>query len=211
MTTTAGITADEILELCSQPITCIRQIAWKSDTATNAAGKMNVWGGQTPIIAVCFDKNNSCLFVGATDTSLVLRLAHIDDYDAVISLANQIGESDYNDEELVGVFDLDSVVCPVPEWEVLDITKASVITATKNNVVIGICFTVNLGIRIGMFVNPFPGITLSFNDTCDLILRQAEQARQNGLVQFYSKEYPSRETPKQIDTIAWFDWLYHIN
>ncbi|WP_298866053.1 hypothetical protein [uncultured Gimesia sp.] len=212
MTTTFKFAAEQIIELCSNSIDSIRQIAWKSDIDSTAVGKVNVWGGCAPIIEIIFgDENNSCLFVGATDTSLVFRSSHSDDYDAVLSLANQIEEGDYDSDDLIGTFDLDSVVCPVPEWENLGITKALVITTDKDNTVVGLCLWVNLGIRIGLFVAPNPGITLSFNDTCDSILRQAEKAQQDGLVHIVSKEFSNKETPKQIDTIEWFDWLRQKN
>jgi hypothetical protein len=61
-------------------------------------------------------------------------------------------------EELVGTFDLYSVVSPVSGWENLDITKVSVITMTKSEDVVGLCMGVNLGIRLGLIVAPNPGI-----------------------------------------------------
>jgi hypothetical protein len=207
MTTTAALTAEAIIELCSNSIACIRQVAWKNDDSATT-GKINAWGGLAPIIAICFEGgNDSCLFVGATDTGLAFRLTHSEDYDAVLSLANEIEQDDYDNDDLIGVFDLDSVVCPVSEWENLSITKASVITTVKDNTVVGLCLGINLGIRVGMFVAPNPGITLSFNDTCDSILGQAEKAQQDGLVHIVSKDFSNKETPKQIDTIDWFDWL----
>ncbi len=210
MTTTSVLRAEAIIELCSSPIACIRQVAWKNDDSTT--GKMHVWGGQTPIIAICFeDGNDSCLFVGATDTALAFRLSRSDDYDAVLSLANQIDKDDFDNDELIGVFDLDSVVCPVSDWETLNITKASVIKTVEDNTVVGLCLGINLGTRLGLFVAPNPGITLSFNDTCDSILGQAENAQRDGLVHIISKEFSNRETPKQIDTIDWFDWLRRKN
>jgi|GEM_PF-6928980 hypothetical protein len=212
MNTTARLSAKEIIELCSNSIACVRQVAWKSSVNSTATGKKNYWGGRVPIIALCFeDRNNSCLFVGASDTSLSFRLTHPEDYDAVLSLANQLEEYNYDHDELVGVFDLDSVVCPVSEWQNLGITKASVITTDKDNTIIGLCIWINLGIRLGLFVAPRPGITLSFNDTCDSILRQAEKAQQDGLVHIVSMEFRNKETPSQIETIDWFDWLRRKN
>jgi hypothetical protein len=86
-----------------------------------------------------------------------------------------------------------------------------VITTDKDNTIIGLCIWINLGIRLGLFVAPRPGITLSFNDTCDSILRQAEKAQQDGLVHIVSMEFRNKETPSQIETIDWFDWLRRKN
>ncbi|MGY8768942.1 MAG: hypothetical protein ACKVH8_11025 [Pirellulales bacterium] len=48
---------------------------------------------------------------------------------------------------------------------------------------------------------------MSFNDTCDTILAQAEKSQEDGLVHIVTKEYQNKETPGQVDTIDWFDWL----
>lgn len=209
MTATIKITVNELLELCNYPIASIRQIAWKNKFESSTADKQNLWGGQTPVFSICFeDESNSCLFVAATDTSLIFRISHVDDYDCVAELSKQVGEhNDHDSEDLLGAFDLDSVICPVPDWENLSITRASVITTGSDDTIVGLCFFVNLGIRIGMFVAPNPGITLSFNDACDSVLSQADEAQKDGLVRVTTRVFANRKTPKQVDTIDWFDWL----
>lgn len=207
MTTKEKLNASQLADLCQYSIVGIKQVIWNMET-DEAKLKIQGWGGQTPVISVCFDDpSNSCLLVAATDTSLALRLSQANDFEAVISLVNEIDENDYTVDELVGMFDLDSVVSPVPDWDILSITKMSVITTELNQNIVGICISVNLGIRIGLFVAPNPGITLSFNDSCDLILAQAEKAQRDGLIRIDIEEYPNKETPKQISTIDWFDWL----
>ncbi|MCA8992176.1 MAG: hypothetical protein KDA88_09375 [Planctomycetaceae bacterium] len=202
------LNAEQIIDLCSKPINSIRQAVWSSETDSSTSGKIDAWGGCSPVLAIDFgDDRQSSLFVGASDTALFFRLSHRDDYQTVLSLTRQLEENDRGSDDLIGMFDLASVVCPVSEWNHLDVTKVSVVTTNTSATVVGICLWINLGIRIGLFVAPYPGITLSFNDTCDSILRQAAQAQQNGLVHIVSKEFANKETPEQIETIDWYDWL----
>ncbi len=214
MTTTTGVNANELIELCNHPVSCIKQVMWKSNLESTVENKLNFWGGLIPIIAICFeDGRDSCLYVAASDTRLVAHLSHPDDYDVVAGLTKQLKEEDdeYEDDELVGFFDLDSVVSPIPDWNNLEITKASVVTTINAPEIIGFCLWVNLGTRLGVFVAPLPGVTLSFNDACDSILSQAETAQQKGLVQISTKEFSCKETPIQIETIDWFDWLSKVS
>ncbi|MCA9032936.1 MAG: hypothetical protein KDA66_19110 [Planctomycetaceae bacterium] len=202
------LSAEQIIDLFSKPINSIRQAAWRSETDSSASGKIDVWGGCSPVLAIDFgDDQQSCLFMGATDTALLFRLSHCDDYKAVLGLTHQLGGNESNSGGFIGMFDLASVVCPASEWNHLDVTKVSVVTTNTSVTIVGICLWINLGIRIGLFVAPYPGITLSFNETCDSILNQATQAQQDGLVHIVSKEFANKETPKQIETIDWYDWL----
>ncbi|MEK6235784.1 MAG: hypothetical protein N2C14_13835 [Planctomycetales bacterium] len=206
---TPRITTDELLALSNYPISCIKQAAWKSIIASPAANKLNLWGRQTPVIAIGFeDEANSCLFVAASDTSLWFHVSRADDFDAVIDLVQRIDEEERDFDELVGFFDLDSMVCPVPDWDQLVISKASVVTANDDNAVLGICFWVNFGVRIGLFVAPNPGVALSFNDHCDWILAQAEKEEEAGYVRIVTSDFSDTKTTKQLDEIDWFDWLH---
>jgi len=210
VTTTTGVNANEILDLCDHPISCIKQVMWKSNLESTVDNKLNLWGGLIPIITICFeDGRDSCLYVAASDTRLVTHLSGPDDYDVVAGLTKHLKEEDdeFEDDELVGFFDLDSVVSPIPDWNSLEITKATVVTTIDTPAIIGFCLCVNLGTRLGVFVAPLPGVSLSFNDACDSILAQAETAQQKGLLQISTKEFAGKETPPQIETVDWFDWL----
>jgi hypothetical protein len=91
MTTNKIMGASELIELCNYPICSIGQITWKTDFGA----RLNTCGGGTPVISICFeDQTDTCLFVATTDHSLVFRLSHSDDYNAVIELVNQISEFD---------------------------------------------------------------------------------------------------------------------
>ena len=94
---------------------------------------------------------------------------------------------------------------PVPDWPCLQITKADVVATRKSANIIGFVLWVNLGIRIGFFVAPNPRIALSFNDSCDEILRQARAAEGSGTLEIAERVYLGRATPKEIATINWFD------
>ena len=162
------------------------------------------------------DPQNTCLYVGADETSLHFRLSHPEDYKgAVLSLARELECVEYEREDdltndLVGSFDLNCVVVPVQEWEFLEIADVNVVTTRDGESIIGLRLTVSFGIRIGIFAGPYNGLCLSFNDTCDTILRQAVKAEDDGLVAVISRTFPNVQTC-EIDAIDWYDWLRTCN
>jgi len=164
------------------------------------------WGGNNAVLVFQFANGCALLAAVVDDT---IRLSLTDSSEDLHSDIERFA-STFNceeDDEIIGLFDLDTVLSPVPEWQHLCATNATVISKQEDGAVLGICISVNLGIRIGMFVAPHAGATLSFNDSCDEIVRQAVEAEKSSLVKVETKSYTGRETPKQVNTIDWFDWL----
>ena len=208
MATAMSTSAETLLELFGSPILRISQLTTRSDEDENRSIS-RTWGGSSPVFVFELDGNKgSYLYVAASDSYLLMRVAQAVDENTLTQFLNDISEeeADREGDYDLGLFDLDSVVCPVPQWEKLSVTSAHVLTTTDGRV-IGFCVHVNLGVRIGIFVSPYAGATLAFNDSCDEVIRQAKSAEALGVVRVLTRDYTGTETPKQMETIDWFDWL----
>ncbi|MBD3674264.1 MAG: hypothetical protein HUJ26_12135 [Planctomycetaceae bacterium] len=204
----ANINAETLLKLFQSPIERISQVAICSDEEDNASTISRSWGGVNPVFVLEFEnKINRYLLISSSDESLQLRITQSLDRSEIVRFQNYTLDDEINLSNDVGLFDLDSIICPVPDWQHLDVTNLTIITAADGNGILGLCFQVNLGIRIGVFVSPYPGATLSFNDSCDEILQQAMRAETDGHVHLLSLEYPGKETPEHVSSIDWYDWL----
>ena len=198
-----------VLKLFSHPISRVSQVMWKNEMLENDERVECGWPGVMPVFEFHFeDESRHCLLVASSDTKLLLKVvAGEDSSRAAEEFATDLNKSDYLEGKIIGSFDLDSVLCPVPGWESIYPTKCFVVESVTSREVLGICIDCNLGIKIGVFVSPNCGATLSFDNSCDIILNQALSAENKGLVSVRTAEYPGKETPMQLATIDWFDWL----
>lgn len=164
------------------------------------------WGGETPVLLFTVESRNDERSIVVAGRDFDLRFRELDSSDDVITQAERfVAEELAREQKFICTASLDTVVNPVPGWHELKTTSITVIEEDRN--LLGFSLTINLGTRIGVFVTPNPGVTLTYNEQCDIIVGQARQLHEAKKIAVTTRTFIDRETPKQFQDIDWFDWL----
>lgn len=197
-----------IIRLCKLPIIYVRQV-FGCISDVESEGEDIFYGGPRPVYCFYFGEAlDYCLAVSASSYELVFCICSGDDKDAqVIRFANDGVRPVCPEFTYSGMFDLRDVVCPVPEWRFLEVSRVVVIETVVAPRIIGLCFSLAFGTRIGMFVNEFPHLTLTFNHSCEGIIDQARHASNLELVRITEHTLLNGQGKTPLDKVDWYDWL----
>lgn len=206
---------DELLELFNSPILGFSEVMWLDHGRGASNGILEAHGGPDPAYMLQFDGPNATqVLISERDDGYLRFIVSSASDGRDKALDRLVRPNSDSDDELsrpVGLFYLGDLLLPVPEWSKLDVTKAIVVSRNCCDIlhdpILGFVIWVNLGVRLGLLTAPYPGLSVSFNDSCDTILAHAREAEREGIISLSVREYPGRESPGRLEDIKWFEWL----
>jgi hypothetical protein len=164
------------------------------------------WSSEVPVLVFTVEGNNGERSIAIAGRVYDLLWRELDESDdIVLQVERFISEELSRDQTYVAIASLDVAINPVPGWS--DLKPTSVTIVDKDASLLGFCLSLNLGTRLGVFVAPNPGVTLMFNEQCDIVLEQAKAHHEMGRLRVQAQVFDGNETSKQFDEIDWFDWL----
>lgn len=164
------------------------------------------WSSEVPVLLFTVEGNNGERSVAVAGRDYDLRWRELDGSDdIVLQVERFVSEELSRDQTYAAIASLEVAINPVPGWSELKPTSITVVD--KSASLLGFCLSLNLATRLGVFVAPNPGVTLMFNDQCDIVLEQAKTHHETGHLRVQTQTFDGNETPKEFVEIDWFDWL----
>jgi hypothetical protein len=193
-----------LLEFFANPIVRVSQLLTKYELDDDSSSEL--WPGEVPVLVFTVETSNGerSVAIAGRDYDLCWRELS-KNCDAITEVEEFVLEELGRDQTFSNIASLDVALNPIPGWSELKATSATIIEKDHN--LLGFCLSLNLGTRIGVFVAPNPGLTLTFNEQCDTVLRQARIHHDAERLTAHTKTFDGNDTPRQFPEIDWFDWL----
>jgi hypothetical protein len=191
-------------EFFANPIVRVSQLLSRYEIDEDSS--TDYWPGEVPVLVFTIEGGNGERSIAVAGRDYELRWRELDTtYDVVAQAERFVSEELERDQKFIGIASLDSAMSPVPGWSELKANSVTIIE--KNQELLGFSLLLNLGTRVGVFVAPNPGVTLTFNEQCDTVIEQARIHHDAGRLKTLTRTYEGKQTPKQFTEIDWFDWL----
>ncbi|MCY3011036.1 MAG: hypothetical protein NTY42_14625 [Planctomycetota bacterium] len=194
----------KLFEFFANPIVRVSQMLARHELDDDSSNEY--WSSEVPVLVFTVEGTNGERSIAIAGRDYDLLWCDLDESDdIVLQVERFVSEELSRDQTYTAIASLDIAINPVPGWS--DLKPTSVTIVDKDASLLGFCVSLNLGTRLGVFVAPNPGVTLMFNEQCDIVLEQAKSLHERGRLRVQKQVFDGNETPKQFVELDWFDWL----